>query len=179
MALQLCTAGNLRTALLCTELAQRHGALDRLLIATDTPTGSGIMPLGVLYTITHVASLGELAPEIAIAAATGSNARHFKLSGGYLREGADADLVIIDAPLGGSQDDALSALANGDIPAIASVISNGVPRFVGRSRNTPGTMRKIRVAQCRIMRDYSAEQWVCKHDHQSSLGNLATANVQF
>jgi enamidase len=125
------------------------------LIATDTPTGSGIMPLGVLYTITHVASLGKLAPEIAIAAATGSNARHFKLSGGYLREGADADLVIIDAPLGGSQDDALSALANGDIPAIASVISNGVPRFVGRSRNTPPSVRRIQVASNRVPFDFS------------------------
>jgi enamidase len=155
MALQLCTAGNLRTALLCTELVQRHGALDRLLIATDTPTGSGIMPLGVLYTITHVASLGKLAPEIAIAAATGSNARHFRLSGGFLRAGADADLAIIDAPLGGSQGDALSALANGDIPAIASVISNGVPRFVGRSRNTPPSVRRVQVASNRVPFDFS------------------------
>jgi enamidase len=156
MALQLCTAGNLRTALLCTALVERHGALDRLLIATDTPTGSGIMPLGVLYTISHVASLGKLAPEIAIAAATGSNARHFKLSGGYLREDADADLVIIDAPLGGSQGDALSALANGDIPAIASVISNGVPRFVGRSRNTPPSVRRVQVTSNRVPFDFSA-----------------------
>jgi enamidase len=156
MALQLCTAGNLRTALLCTALVERHGALDRLLIATDTPTGSGIMPLGVLYTISHVASLGKLAPEIAIAAATGSNARHFKLTCGYLREDADADLVIIDAPLGGSQGDALSALANGDIPAIASVISNGVPRFVGRSRNTPPSVRRVQVTSNRVPFDFSA-----------------------
>jgi enamidase len=155
MALQLCTAGNLRTALLCTALVQQHGALDRLLIATDTPTGSGIMPLGVLYTIGHVASLGKLAPELAIAAATGSNAHHFKLSGGFLREGADSDLVIIDAPLGGSQTDGLSALAHGDIPAIASVISNGVPRFVGRSRNTPPSVRKVQVATNRVPFDFS------------------------
>jgi enamidase len=156
MALQLCTAGNLRTALLCTALVERHGALDRLLIATDTPTGSGIMPLGVLYTISHVASLGKLAPEIAIAASTGNNARHFNLSGGYLREGADSDLVIIDAPLGGSQGDALSALANGDIPAIAGVISNGVPRFVGRSRNTPPSVRRVQVVSNRVPFDFSS-----------------------
>jgi enamidase len=156
MALQLCTAGNLRTALLCTALVERHGALDRLLIATDTPTGSGIMPLGVLYTISHVASLGKLAPELAIAAATGNNARHFNLSGGYLREGADADLVIVDAPLGGSQGDALSALANGDIPAITGVISNGVPRFVGRSRNTPPSVRRVQVASNRVPFDFSS-----------------------
>ena len=45
MALQVCTAGNLRTALLCATLAQRHGAFDRLIVATDTPTGSGEPPI--------------------------------------------------------------------------------------------------------------------------------------
>ncbi|HMK80988.1 MAG TPA: amidohydrolase, partial [Xanthobacteraceae bacterium] len=65
VALQICTAGNLRTALLCAGLAQKLDAFDRLLIATDTPTGSGIMPLGMLYTIAHLASLAGLAPEAA------------------------------------------------------------------------------------------------------------------
>ena len=44
------------------------------LIATDTPTGSGIMPLGMLYTITHLASLSSMPVEWAIAAATGDAA---------------------------------------------------------------------------------------------------------
>src|SRR4029078_3737399 len=56
IALQVCTAGNLRTTLLCARLAERHGAFDRFIIATDTPTGSGIMPLGMLYTMAHLAS---------------------------------------------------------------------------------------------------------------------------
>ena len=29
------------------------------LIATDTPTGSGIMPLGMIYTISQIASLSN------------------------------------------------------------------------------------------------------------------------
>ena len=156
MALQLCTAGNLRTALLCTALARKYGALDRLLIATDTPTGSGIMPLGILYTITHVASLGGLAPEVAIAAATCNNARRYALNSGMLKPGRDADLVILDAPLGGSQSTALAALANGDIPGIGAVISAGVPRFVGRSRNTPPCVRTVRVQTNRVPFDFSA-----------------------
>ena len=53
-------------------LAQRHDAFARLIIATDTPTGSGIMPLGMLYTMAHLASLGGIAPELCIAAATGT-----------------------------------------------------------------------------------------------------------
>jgi enamidase len=75
IALQICTAGNLRTALLCSTLAQKLGAFDRVIIATDTPTGSGVMPLGMLYTISHIASLAGIAPELGIAAATGNNAR--------------------------------------------------------------------------------------------------------
>jgi enamidase len=158
IALQICTAGNLRTALLCASLARKLNAFDRVIIATDTPTGSGVMPLGMLYTIAHLASLGGTAPELAIAAATGSNARVYGLSCGLLAAGKAADIVLIDAPDGGTQGDALSAIRNGDIAAVGAVISSGEPRFVGRSRNTPATTRKIRVAKCNLPSDFSAAQ---------------------
>jgi enamidase len=154
MALQVCTAGNLRTTLLCAKLAQQHNALDRLIVATDTPTGSGVMPLGMLYTISHLAALGGIAPELAIAAATGSNARVYRLDTGLLAAGKAADIVLIDAPDGGTQDIALAAIRNGDIAAVGAVISGGEPRFVGRSRNTPATTRNIRVASCKVMRSF-------------------------
>ena len=155
IALQICTAGNLRTALLCARLAQQLDAFDRVIIATDTPTGSGIMPLGMLYTIAHLASLADIAPELAIAAATGSNARVYRLNCGVLSVGKAADIVLIDAPDGGTQTDALSAMRNGDIAAIGAVITSGVPRFVGRSRNTPATVRKARVAKSSVLQDFA------------------------
>ena len=62
----------------------------------------------------------------------------------------------IDAPDGGTQTTALDAIKNGDIAAIGMVMTAGVPRFVGRSRNTPGTTRKARVASSRVTRDFSA-----------------------
>ena len=89
----MCTAGNLRTALLTAKLLDEAGQPERLLIATDTPTGSGIMPLGMLYTISHLASLGDMPPEQAIAAATGNNARVYRLNSGLLQVGKDADVV--------------------------------------------------------------------------------------
>lgn len=155
IALQVCTAGNLRTALMCGELVRKHDVFDRFIIATDTPTGSGIMPLGIMYTITHLAALSGMAPEMAIAAATGNNSDIYRLNAGYLAPGRDADIVILDAPLGGSQETALDGLRNGDIVAVASVVTAGVPRFVGRSRNTPPSIRNIRVAECRIPYDFS------------------------
>lgn len=158
IALQICTAGNLRTALLTASLATRHNAFDRLIVATDTPTGSGIMPLGMLYTVSHLASLGNVPPEHAIAAATGSNARIYGLNSGYIKPGRIADLVLIDAPDGGSQRTALDAIRNGDIAAIGAVIAQGDPQFVGRSRNSPATTRTVQVANCRIPRFAVAAQ---------------------
>ena len=149
MALQVCTAGNLRTTLLCARLADQHNAFDRFIIATDTPTGSGIMPLGMLYTIAHLASLTDMPPERFICAATGSNARVYGLDSGLLAPGKAADIVLIDAPDGGTQSTALAAIKHGDIAAIGAVVTAGVPRFVGRSRNTPGTTRQARVARSR------------------------------
>jgi enamidase len=154
MALQICTAGNLRTALLCARLAQRLDAFDRLIIATDTPTGSGVMPLGMLYTIAHLASLADILPEHCLAAATGSNARVYRLDTGLLAPGKAADIVLIDAPDGGTQTNALAAIRNGDIAAVGAVVTAGEPRFVGRSRNTPGTTRRVRVASCKLPRTF-------------------------
>jgi enamidase len=157
IALQVCTAGNLRTTLLLWKLVKDAGQIDRFLIATDTPTGSGVMPLGMMYTITHLASLAGMPVETAIAAATGNNARVYRLNSGYLKTGKDADVVILDACVGGSKKTALDALRNGDVAAVAAVVTDGVPRFVGRSRNTPAPMKKVRVAECRLPMDFTGQ----------------------
>jgi enamidase len=156
IALQVCTAGNLRTTLLCARLAEQHGAFDRFIMGTDTPTGSGVMPLGLLYTIAHCASLTDMTPERFVCAATGSNARVYRLDSGFLAAGKAADIVLLDAPDGGTQHTALAAIKNGDIAAIGGVVTAGVPRFIGRSRNTPGTTRKARVVRSAVMQDFSA-----------------------
>ena len=155
IALQVCTAGNLSTLLWLADLVREAKQMHRFIIATDTPTGSGIMPLGMMYTITHLASLAKMPPEVAIAAATGSNARVYRLNSGFLAPGKDADVVLLDACVGGSKKEALDALANGDIAAVGAVVTDGVPRFVGRSRNTPAPIRRIRVAECRLPMDFS------------------------
>jgi enamidase len=94
--------------------------------------------------------------EWAIAAATGNNAKVYRLNSGFLRAGCDADVLILDACVGGSKSTALDALRNGDIAAVAAAITDGVPRFVGRSRNTPAPTKRVRVAQSRVIQDYAA-----------------------
>jgi enamidase len=64
-------------------------------------------------------------PAQAIAAATDNNAAVYRLNSGLLRAGRDTDVVIVDACAGGSQDDALSALRNGDVAAVGRPRQNG------------------------------------------------------
>ena len=147
MALQLVQAGNLRSALLILRLAREAGAMDRLCVGSDSPTGTGVMPMGVLKSVCELASLGDLDPAVAVALATGNNARVFRLETGTVEVGRPADLVVCDAPGASAARDALGAIARGDSPGISAVIIDGVVR-VGRSRNTPlaGRLAEIRGA---------------------------------
>ncbi|HKB25422.1 MAG TPA: amidohydrolase family protein, partial [Methylomirabilota bacterium] len=138
MALQLVQAGNLRSALYILKRAREAGVLPRVCVASDTPTGTGVMPMGVLKSVCELASLGDLPAAEAIALATGNNARAFRLTTatGTIAVGAPADLVVCDAPAASLAEDALDAIARGDIPGISCVVVDGQVR-VGRSRNTP------------------------------------------
>ncbi|MFZ0043329.1 MAG: amidohydrolase [Solirubrobacteraceae bacterium] len=136
IALQLCQAGNLRSALRILDLARQGDALDRVLVASDTPTGTGMMPLAVIKSLTELTSLGDLAAEAAFCLATGNVMRTYGLDAGVLRIGAPADLILVDAPLSSAAPDALGAMRRGDLPSIAAVVTDGILRIL-RSRNTP------------------------------------------
>lgn len=140
MGLQLVQAGNLRSAIRILRRAIDGGHLRRIVIGSDTPTGTGVMPLGVLKTLAELSSLGKVDPALMWAAATGNNARMWNLPGGFVHVGAAADLVVLDAPWGSGATDALGALAIGDIPGISAVITAGEVRAM-LSRNTPRAAR--------------------------------------
>lgn len=144
MALQLVQAGNLRSAIDIAERALALGDGHRILIATDTPTGTGVIPLGMLRTMAELASLGPLSPRQTVTAATGSVAATYRIDGGRIAIGEVADLVVLDTPVGGQAADAWGALALGDLPAVACVVTGGEIR-VTRSRNTPPPTRQVRV----------------------------------
>src|SRR5882762_1878076 len=128
MTLQLVQAGNLRSALYILTRAREAGVLSRVCVASDTPTGTGVMPLGVVKSVCELASLGDYPAAEAIALATGNNARAFRLAAG-------TGTIALGAPASLAKD-ALDAIARGDIPGISCVVIDGAVR-VGRSRNTP------------------------------------------
>jgi len=74
-AIELVHNGNERAALYALRVASEIGQLDRVILGTDSPAGSGVQPLGILRMIAMLASLGELPAEQAICLATGNTAR--------------------------------------------------------------------------------------------------------
>ncbi len=158
IALQICQAGNIRTSLLCLNLAIENSAFDRFLIATDTPTGTGMMPLGMIKSVAEMATLSDYPPEWMIAAATGNAAKVYGLETGFLQPGKIADLLLVDAPMGGTQRTCLSAIKHGDVWSLVASITEGVPRFIGRSRNTPPPLRTPKVVRSRIVQDFGMAQ---------------------
>jgi enamidase len=142
IAVEVVQCGNVRALEEVARLAQRHDALDRVLVGTDMPSGTGVIPLGMLRTLSWVAALGGIPPEQAVAFATGNTARVYGLDTGEIAPGRAGDVVIADAPRGSQAGSALEALAIGDTPAVAAVLIDGEVCVYG-SRNSPPPTRKI------------------------------------
>jgi enamidase len=146
MALEIVQCGNMKTALHTLRVARDAGATYRIIVGNDAPSGTGVIPLGVLRTLSLLAALGGLDPAEAVACATGNTAAVYKLNVGRIAEGGEADLVICDAPTGSIARDALGALSAGDLPGISMVVIDGKVT-IGRSRNTPPAARAAEVVK--------------------------------
>src|SRR5687768_2821527 len=144
MAIEIVHCGNGRAAIVAVRRAAELGALGRVIIGNDAPSGTGVIPLGILRVMAHLASLGGVAPEIAVAMATGNTARVHGLDVGLLAPGRAADIALIDAPVGSTASTALDALRVGDLPGISMVLIDGAV-MIGRSRNTPPAARAAEV----------------------------------
>lgn len=148
MTLQLVQAGNLSASLAILREVIARGALDRVVIGSDTPTGTGVMPLGMIKTVAEISSLAPLTPQVVWALASGNCARTWGIDGGRVKVGEPADLVVMDAPWGGQADDALGSLARGDLPGISVVVCRGRV-MLEQSRNTPAAARWAHVGTAR------------------------------
>lgn len=146
--MEICTSGNYRLALSLARAVKANGRYDRVLIGTDTPGGTGIVPRGILREIAFLASVGEIAPEKAICMATGNVGRAHDLNLGILEEGWPADIVLLHKITGSVSQDALDSFAKGDLPGISYVIIDGVVQVAGRSQQTPPPERAASESCC-------------------------------
>jgi enamidase len=144
MAIEVVHCGNGRAAIHAVRTAAGLDAYRRVLIGNDAPSGTGVVPLGILRVMAHLASLADVPPEVVVAMASGNTARVHGLDTGVLAPGRAADVVLCDAPVGSGAATALEALARGDLPGISMALIDGAIQ-IGRSRNTPPAGRAAEV----------------------------------
>lgn len=142
--------GNELAGLSALRFAKELGQLERVILGTDSPAGSGVQPLGILRMIALLSSLGDTPAELVFACATGNTARMRKLDCGIVEPGRAADLVLMDRAQHSAGTDLLDSVRKGDLPGIGMVIIDGIVRC-GRSRNTPPADRVPEIIETRIV----------------------------
>jgi enamidase len=135
-ALELVHNGNERAALVTLRAAKELDQLDRVILGTDAPAGSGVQPLGILRMIAMLASLGEVSAETAFCFATGNTAKLRALDCGLIEVGRAADFVFLDRAQHSAGKTLLDSVALGDLPGVGMTVIDGIVRS-HRSRNTP------------------------------------------
>ena len=138
--LELVHNGNERSALYTLRTAKELGQLERVILGTDAPAGSGVQPLGILRMVSLLSSLGEVAPEVAFCFATGNTARLRDLDCGLIEVGRSADFVFLDRAQHSAGKTLLDSVRLGDLPGVGMTVIDGVVR-TQRSRNTPPAER--------------------------------------
>ena len=139
-ALEIVHNGNERAALLALRTAKDLNQLDRVILGTDSPAGSGVQPLGILRLISMLSSLGGIPAEAAICFATGNTATMRKLDCGVIASGRAASFVFLDRAQHSSGKSLLESVQLGDLPGIGMVVIEGAIS-IQRSRNTPPATR--------------------------------------
>jgi enamidase len=122
--------------LLTLRTAKELKQLDRVILGTDSPAGSGVQPLGILRMISMLAALGEIPAEVMLCFATGNTAKIRKLDGGLVAPGRAATFVLMDRAQHSAGKNLLESIRLGDLPGIGMVVVDGLVS-VQRSRNTP------------------------------------------
>lgn len=136
MAIEIVQCGNSLVAVETGKFCAENGQLHRIIIGNDAPSGTGVIPLGILRTVNLLASLTPITGAQALCMATGNTAKVHGLDTGIIEPGRPADLVIMDTPMGSVGANAVEAIEAGDIPGVGMVLVDG--RVVaGKSRNTP------------------------------------------
>lgn len=134
--LELVHNGNERSALFTLRTARELGQLERIILGTDGPAGSGVQPLGILRMVAMLSALGDVPAETAFCFATGNTARMRALDCGLIAEGYAADFVFLDKAQHSGGRNLLDSIRLGDLPGIGMTVIDGIVR-TGRSRNTP------------------------------------------
>jgi len=146
---EIVSYGNPKATYRIIEYLKKKNELHRVVIGSDTPTGQGYMPNAIYRALVAISSLNEIPAEKVIAMATGNTAKlynkyGYRINSGFIKEGKDADIVLIDKPDGSVGRDALEAIELGDVVGTALIMVDG--KIVGfRGKDARPTERNIKI----------------------------------
>jgi len=144
MGLEIVHNGNERAALLTLNTARELKQLDRIILGTDGPAGSGVQPLGILRMIAMLSSLGNVPAEVAFCFGNGNTSRQRELDTGLIEKGMCADFVLMDQAQNSPGKTILDSVQQGNLPGIGMTIIDGKV-CSQRSRNTPPAEKLPRI----------------------------------
>lgn len=138
--LEIVHNGNERAALLTLNTARELKQMERIILGTDGPAGSGVQPLGILRMVAMLSALGDVPAEVAFCFANGNTARQRELDQGIMEVGRPADFVLMDQAQHAPGKNLLESVQLGNLPGVGMTVIDGEVRSL-RSRNTPPATR--------------------------------------
>jgi enamidase len=87
LTLEIVHCGNMKMIQDVMRMVKEIKAYPRIIIGNDAPSGTGVIPLGILRVINFLASFCDVKVDEAIAMATGNTAKVYKLNRGVIAAG--------------------------------------------------------------------------------------------
>lgn len=124
-ALDVVFIGNMRVAVDVLRRVLERGEPHRILIGSDLPGGTGIVPTAVLRTIQLLHQMTGVEVPLLYAMASGNTAAAYRLPGGRIAVGEPADLVSWDPVDGSETETFVECVAYGDRPYPGLIVLDG------------------------------------------------------
>lgn len=135
--LEVAYCGNPNRAIKLIQTVVNRDQLERVVLGSDTPSGTGVTPRAMLRIMALVATVDGVEPEQAFCMATGTPAIAHRLDSGFVEIGKPADLIILGKIQGSEGATALQALKAGNLLGISMVLIDGRLIIRDRSKQTP------------------------------------------
>jgi len=123
--LELVFISNPRALNYAISLLRERGEFRRIILGTDSPSGTGVEFLGIIRLVGYISSIHEIPSAVVLAMATGNAASAYGLNTGMVKPGREADLIVMDTPIGSQGKTALEALEVGDRANMGMVMVDG------------------------------------------------------
>src|SRR5699024_8707430 len=141
--IEIVFAGNLSIAQMVVNELINRSELQRLQFGTDTPSGTGVVPIGILRLLTELSSATNATPAQLICCATGETLSNYhRQDEGVIQRGARADLVVLGAPMGGESESVKESMISGNVPSVAMTMVGGTIERTA-SKVTPPPEKKV------------------------------------